>query len=637
MDVHADARGVPRQATQEADLAARYAEAVAKHLTVPLEARKRAPQLSREAAVELKRQMQAAATSPLEDAWKECMEWLLSDFSGSHWLWERLASRAGAAATQEFRAQVLYWQQNWRQQGLGGLPGGVAPAALKKRVREMGCQINKLVAAAGGVPAPTRAVTTEEQATAAATSRKPRGAAMGQQRRIHDNVPGTGTALVIAPRAMRRWTPEVRDIELWPAQFVGMRTTPYRPTERQQMEQWQKVKGWKMHRVLHLGYCNACFFHVEEVQTAVESWRAGVAGTGARKSPGLPPTEILELAIQRGYSKPLYTMTSNSTGMPWSEEGPFDVGQCARMFQSGFVAKDLRQMVNEGTISEHAMRQLFGQATHHGTILACIRRMEHRTNMGALHRWQARTAWRGGRRRRVGWGIICIGAGIGLTGLQVQRATGGQIAVCCESCPKVRKALERLMELQGERPVIYGEAESREAEAERGGLIDVVSLRCSPFSEAGASLEQEAAVTEHKRVLEACAARRSAYILWETAVGIECPKNHEVRLRVEALMMEMGGYEWEKVTMSPDKHLGVGVVRERVIWMAVRKDLLAEGEMDTASRARWAAVGGAMSTAMEDARETLAEGQAGAASELEAERERGRKREGRGRGEKGRF
>ena len=339
------------------------------------------------------------------------------------------------------------------------------------------------------------------------------------------------------------------------------RASRYAPTKAAQRRQLANVRAMEIERIWTTAAGKAAqeaFFAIGTLYKKVKAWRQR-GGACA-----LPPISVLVKAVDWDR---LPCPCASGTGHVWrvgrtqEETAPLDPRQLEEALASRGAAPTLETRIANGTTSEAEVRSLFGQATHGDALKAALGRALQKMRRRFPH-------WR----QVVGVTIGLCGAGIGLSGLQAAELMGddAQILWAAEGCPKARPAGEAVLAANGHsvRWVPWAQGTALAAKEWRTAL-EVITLRCAPFSPAGNGQGVDAAVAELQDVLEGTSSREPYVILYETTAGLW--RRAEWRTMVEAALSAVAAYDWEVAAIDPLHHCDGFVSRNRVFYAGVRR------------------------------------------------------------------
>ena len=449
-------------------------------------------------------------------------------------------------------------------QGLRPEAGGANTACeaeewLKKIRRQAGTSVDLTLP--GGLE--VRSAEEVEVAMAASEATAARGTAIG---RLPNAFQGAERVMAEPDEdaSVSEWQPAragLRDNDLTE---IPERRDKYAPEQYQQKTQLQKVKGWRLKRLLQPGDDDR-FYAMGALSKAINAWRA-------EGGDGLVPLALLRREVPPRGEQPMPALTASEGGHIWSvrEEAPFDAGQCnAVMFPDDpTVGRHIQAMLRERwqvsarmTLTESKIRGMYGMATHQSTVRIGVGRVIERA--GGLEELAGR-----GRPVTIGQ----AGSGMGLTGLQAAAYTGGQLTWCAEACELTGPFCIELARRMGHAPRLFEQAEAVElAQPMWGATLEFITLRCSPFSPANATFPRdvEPALAELMKVLQGAARRQSKAIIIENTTGLwRCT---ELRRRYEAIVLLMRAYTAESVKLSPHWHEEASDARRsRVLYVLTR-------------------------------------------------------------------
>lgn len=456
----------------------------------------------------------------------------------------------------QWQAVVRFWHLKLQRGPDGGLHPTIPTDEIKKRA----------VALRRQLPSDEKAMLVRAESV---TEKRKRGvhraresstdqnwvAAVGKWESNHPNTPD-GLARATGEATIPVWKPATKGCRVSGLEVVGRRGYRYRPTDPQQMEQLCNVRSWRLRRVLRILKTEDAFFTIGGMTKLIGNWREEHA------TDRVPPVRVL---VKRCHALVLPMMLCSETGHVWSvaDCGPIDEVQMLQALESKELVEAVRELLHMG-LSASMLRSLAGQGTHGGATRVAIQRMMQRVR----HRSRVQHPWN----RGVGMSIGAVASGMGLTALQVAGIVGGNVTWMAEGQRTAYTAGEQMMLMAGHVPTMFRQAEDARLAHRRWGVaIEVITLACAPFSQAGNGKKVEKALRELREVLAGTAARRPRTILYETTAGLW--RTPDVRARLEAILQQMAGYEWEVAKVSPHRHCGVGVRRERVFYMAVRRDV----------------------------------------------------------------
>lgn len=489
---------------------------------------------------------------------------------GKRVMWETIAhmlteSEIGLQSMEELQQSVesatyanwLQTLQKHRDADLTEAQSGLSEEDLirfwKKRAQTVQDQLGKRAKKAQGHAAYVEQASTREVDLAEASGRP---AAIGSYRCGFPDRQDSRTVASGEVTRIREWKAGLVQMEHDVSKAIPTRRTKHVCADTQGKKQLQKIKDLKIGRILAAG------------DKVVFSLRTLMDGT--RGEEGRPTTQELEALVHRRVAP---TMLCAPSGHQWMaaltqqgklEVAPFDTWQCAHALQSEWSAPHVQTMIDEGMISESQMRSLYGQATSGAAMKVVIGRLRERLT----GRWA----------KDVG-AIGAVGAGLNLTALQVAQEMSMRVAWMMEGCPIAGPAGERLAKELGHDVQLLGEAtDSMYAAKSMRVALEVLTLRCAPFVHGDGT---EAALRELRAVLEATAVRRPRAIIYENTAGLW--EKAEMRDRVEMLLQRCEAYRWESMRVSPHKHCGVGVVRERVFYVGIMQGYEKEGVKEEGS------------------------------------------------------
>ena len=432
---------------------------------------------------------------------------------------------------------------------ISGLPVKDIEAMGEARAKMMVDQIGKRTAKAGSDAVQVEQAAREVVEVAAVSSRT---AAVGSYRCRFPDTADPRTALRGGGEEVRVWVAPLQEVRVAITELIPPRRSTYTPVDSQGEEQLARVKALGISRILAAGTSGV--FTMRAVTDA------------ARRADGGSSREAVERAIKTEIGG---TMLCSPTGHMWLavkplrgalRVAPFDVWQCAAGQQSEWAAEPVARMLEEEMVTESQMRSLFGQATAGAAMEVVLDRLMERL----VPRWY----------RDMGRSIGAVGAGLGLTVLQVARRMECGVRWMMDGCPIAGPAGQRLARELGHEVELLGEAtELGWAHYKYRVTVEVITLRCAPFVH-GEGVE--AALRELRAVMEGVAARRPRVVLYENTAGLW--EKVELRKRVERLLTMGGRYAWESMRVSPHLHGGVGITRERVFYSGVMRGFERESE-----------------------------------------------------------
>jgi hypothetical protein len=443
---------------------------------------RRAPKMMAACAADLQR---ALHQSYGHGTWAVTIAEMLADTEAGRKAMEAIASRVGPATMTRWRAVIEYHQQSCSAAEDSGLQETERHTVWLPRAIEQVDQLSKRARkAADSQMAPPGVVAPQDEDAV----RLDRSAAVGQLRCAFPNMADPRTAAPEEASAISEWRPDVildcgRGIECIPT-----RRTVHRCADPQGQEQMDRMRGLGLSRKRAAPDGRSVF-------------SVGAMSALVRKHGPRPPVDALRSQLD---VEVLRTMVCTTAGHQWVVErsgrkcvlAPFDVAQSAACMQMAGTGPAVQRMVDDGTLTESQVRSLFGQATHRAAVRLVMDRAAARLVPG----------WR----RELKPNVMAMGAGIGLTALQVCEWLGdGNIAVMVEGCPIARPAGVRLATEMGHSPKVIEEAHDPELGSRRFGiLVDIITLQCAPFSKAGDGAMVEAALNELLHVMAAAATRR---------------------------------------------------------------------------------------------------------------------------------
>ena len=402
---------------------------------------------------------------------------------------------------------------------------------------QLGKRHAKCTSGATGVEQAAR--TNVEEAAASS-----RSAAVGSYRCAFPDTLDPRTALTERLPRIAEHAPAMQGEVQAVVDLIPRRAKPYVPVDAQGREQLDRIRSLKLSRVLAAG------------EGAVFSLRCMSDAT--RHIQGLPGKDVVSAAMRTGICP---TMLSSPSGHLWHafrplqgsiQVAPLDVGQCAALMQSEWSAPSVERMVRENMITEVQARSMYGQATAGCSVELVADRLLQR--LGGS-RWD----------RDVGRTVGATGSGLNLTALQLARVMGLQVRWMADGCPIAGPAGLRLTQDLGHSPEKWGEATSPLYASRKFRVaVEVVTLRCAPFVH-GEGIE--AALRELRFVMESVLVRRPRVVVYENTSGLW--EKDEARRRVEMLLQRGETYRWESIRVSPAKHCGVGMERDRVFYVGI--------------------------------------------------------------------
>ena len=337
------------------------------------------------------------------------------------------------------------------------------------------------------------------------------------------------------------------------------RSCAYSPSEAQQQQQLATVRSWALSRFSGTAW-SAAVFAIGTMEKTVRRWRASHPAAC-----GPPPMEVLCVALCTVAAP---TACVSSTGHLWTvrDLAPLDAHQMAFIFGTPLLAPTFSAMVARGDVSEYRMRSLWGQATHATAIRGVVRRMcsQHGVTIPSFPR------------------INLLGAGAGITGIQVADSLwhldgncSPSIMAAADACPIASSVGPAVLLAHGHSPRWFARAECAALAAlEWSSFIDVITLRCQPFSLANPNfpLGVEAALNELHAVMEGVMLRRPRLVLYENTSGLWGRPSLRRRLETVLLRVSAQTYDWESARLCPHQHWGECSHRDRVFYMAVLRE-----------------------------------------------------------------
>ena len=452
-----------------------------------------------------------------------------------------LVSRVEAATMERWRAVLQFHGEDPLAAAKSGLSGEALLESWQLRATTIQDQLGKRHAKCGS------GATGVEQATQAAVAEAvigSRSAAVGSYRCAFPDTPDPRTALVGRSSRILEYFPEMVQLTQAIVDVIPARARPYVPVDSQGKEQLGRIQGLKLSRVLAAG------------STAVFSLRTMSDAT--RQVDGLPNRTTVTAAL-RTLSCP--TMMSSPSGHLWVahrplrgslQVAPMDVAQCAALMQSGWSTESVVRMVDTGVITESQARSMYGQGTAGCSMQVVADRLLVR--LGSM-RWD----------RDIGRTVGATGAGLNLTTLQLSRIMDLRVKWMADGCPIAGPAGFQLTRDLGHDPDMWGEATNPCYASKKFRVaMEVITLRCAPFVH-GEGVE--AALRELRFVMESVMVRRPRIIIYENTAGLW--EKEEARDRVEMLLQQGSAYVWESMRISPRRHCGVGVERDRVFYVGI--------------------------------------------------------------------
>ena len=284
-------------------------------------------------------------------------------------------------------ATLQFWQDQIQEQARVGLSGSTDMAMeLSKRGHEIHHQLRR---------------GERSRASAEPTAVIPTTCAVGKIACKHPNTLYSHIILEEDGEAVPVYEPKKIKILVEGAanRLIPPRLYPYAPTNVQSLSQWKSAKSWKLGRILPLleqGQWDA-YFLIGDMSAAVQAWKA-------KGHTGCPPVATL---MKVTHTTVIPCALCSPNGHIWSvrDVAPLDEAQLARILGSEDLQERLRKIVVYKTVTESQMRQLLGQATAQQSINLVMSRTLQRLGP----RWS----------RNHGASIGLVGAGIGLTGVQV--------------------------------------------------------------------------------------------------------------------------------------------------------------------------------------------------------------------------
>ena len=455
--------------------------------------------------------------------------------------WQRDCWRA-------LRCKWQHWYMSWHQ---SGQPAGEALRTQAEAARRLLQTVGKAERRKRARSADSPGL--RQEWVQRRPKRSPNGtrvAALGRMPVAQPDTPSASTAA----HGSRVWITEhvlpTSVAKLRPAaDIIPPRRAAYAPVNRQSQDQLQAMKSLRLDRLLTREAPDA-FFAVGTMEKAVRAWRDG-GGTG------MVPVSVIASAVTRST---LPCSCTADTGHVWSvrEMAPLDSRQLLAALGSRFAERAVATASARAELTESMVRQALGGTTHGGlTAVAAARAME---------RMRAKRQ----HVRQEGATVGALGAGIGLSAAQLARAVGGKVAFTAEGCESVGPAGDAMLRALGHSPRRFGRAEAEELATSAWRTdAEVVTMPCGAYSPAGSGKELHARLRELAAVMSGVAARRPPFVLVETSAGLW--RTPDVRARYEAILLACGAYEWEALRIDPAEHLGLGVSRERVVYVGVRE------------------------------------------------------------------
>ena len=337
--------------------------------------------------------------------------------------------------------------------------------------------------------------------------------------------------------------------------LLTSRATAYTACGHQARAQLARVRSWQLHRAQ--SSAEPAVFAVGAMAKAVRQWQQRMGrsrGIGQRA----PPIYVIQGAL---HTTLLPTPCVSVSGQLWSaaDEAPLDERQLMVAMGSAHAAPFLCAMVHDGVVTAPQARALVGQATHGASVRLVVRQLW--AGVVRIHGDVASPT------------VGLVGAGMGLTGLQIARELQASITFAAEGCPRAAAAGRYMLSAAGHSPTWFGRAESPAlASAAWTTTVEAVTLRCAPFSIANAHYPRgvEAALRELAAVLRGVRARQPLAVVYENTSGLW--RRPELRRRVEALFLQiLPEYDWRGTLVSPHLHSGSRMRRRRVFYFGVRQ------------------------------------------------------------------
>lgn len=475
-------------------------------------------------------------------------------------------------AADYWRGFISHWHTQL-QSGLDcGLPVAASAEATMARAEQIVRQLPSRKRAASAtwqevIAGSALATSQQSNKRGKQKQKRQRTAKVGRRKPPHPDCTDERTVANEAGQAIAEWHPPRNAGRRPLTEVIPVRSAPYQPTDWQQVDQLAAVRSWRTERLLQHLRVDDAYFAIGGMTTAVRMWRARPGNKGRR-----PPVEVLAKACCTDL---LLALTTAETGHMWSIRvlGPFDARQLAAAADMPELAGALQELLDQG-LTESKLRALVGQATIKAQVRVNVDRMLQRVTQRTTCEGRVRREWGKGGGMTVG----SIGTGMGLTAIQVADAVGGRVEWCAEACATAQAAGGQMMLMTGHEPEWFDQAEQPElASPKRSMAIEANSLCCAPFSPAGNKSGVERAMREFRNVLEGVAARQSKVVVFENTDGLW--DEPEWRARVEQMLVRVTNYEWESMMVSPHLHGGVPLMRKRVFYTGVRRDMVrAQGE-----------------------------------------------------------
>lgn len=395
--------------------------------------------------------------------------------------------------------------------------------------------------------------------------KKSRPSAVGTLRSGRSNTPSALTTLVEGAEQVTLWSPPEVPSKGSGGAALPPRASEYAPAKAAQRAQLRKVKSWRLGRLLEGRAAEAdMYFTIGGMEKAVAKWSGS----------GLVPLSVIEAAVME---EELAVMTTQFSGHLWSVrwEAPLDARQCAAYIGAPrAVGAAMEEMVEAEpqVVSESQIRQLTGQSTQRGFVEVAMGRIWQRLAE------RGRAMMRDASNQTVG----CSGAGLNITGYQVLEWLGGKGRITWveegeKTAITASKALDARMGQDPRRAKVMGSGELATSAMHTTG--EIITGSCAPFASQGNGENVEATFRDIAAALQAMATRRPKWVLLETTAGLW--RVEENRRRLEMMVLDCRGYEWEQMKMSPHVHAGEAERRWRIGVMGVIKEkkwLRAEAE-----------------------------------------------------------
>jgi hypothetical protein len=347
-------------------------------------------------------------------------------------------------------------------------------------------------------------------------------------------------------------------VEEWHPCTVGCQEGPLpertygcRKETHAQAAQKAEVTTWGLRR---LGETEVRFAYAK-VRDTVKSWRHEQRAKGRHDwEAAQPPLRMIREAVANSAAT---SVTCSAGSQLWDGDGPLDCLQQAAAFGVPMSWRGAVAAVRAcPQVSDAAIRALFGQCVHWCTGRLIAQRI--RAKIGRHPRSFAQLG--------AGWGLL--GAALH----EEAETAGGTIEYLwmAEADGIAQQAHEALWRHTGQAPRRFARAE--EVQDAPRAEVELISLRCAPFSQANASGKGiNAAIRELEAAMELCALRRPKCVVYENVDGVW--RNEARRKQVQGALAAMGkDYVWEVIRTSPHVHGGAKMRRWRIFYIGVRVD-----------------------------------------------------------------